>query len=63
MPKLAKVINGKIFDRLSHIFYLDNVPLDSDVELIATYKVNLANFGHIEVQNESYFRYRELVEI
>ena len=37
--------------------------LDSDVELIATYKVNLANFGHIEVQNESYFRYRELVEI
>ena len=37
--------------------------LDSGVELIATYKVNLANFGHIEVQNESYFRYRELVEI
>ncbi len=37
--------------------------LDSDVELIATYKVNLAKFGHIEVQNESYFRYRELVEI
>ena len=37
--------------------------LDSDVELITTYKVNLANFGHIEVQNESYFRYRELVEI